>query len=192
MILSLPFLLALCLIPAVYEVQAAEPAEIKIPVTIVLEGILPEQAENFLIKMQAADENSAMPEGSVDGIYTLVIKGENSAFLPKFSFEKPGIYTYSIWQEPGQNSKCTYDETIYKMTIYVTNNEQYDGFDTTVTLYKNSETEKQDEIVFINRYKQTVSTGDMGHVDFYLMLIVLSITFIYSYILKMSYKHKNI
>ena len=134
-------------------VEAAEiPASLP-EVEVVLGGAVPGTAEEYTIKLQAEDAAYPMPEGTKDGIYTMTIKGAGKKTLPQITFEKLGIYKYKIWQEAGKNSKCTYDNSVYHMTISVTNNKTYDGYSVVVALYKEGVTEKQEDIIFKNVYK---------------------------------------
>lgn len=134
-------------------VEAAEIPATLPEVEVVLGGAVPGTAEEYTIKLQAEDAAYPMPEGTKDGIYTMTIKGADKKTLPQITFEKLGIYKYKIWQEAGKNSKCTYDNSVYHMTISVTNNKTYDGYSVVVALYKDGITEKQEDIEFKNVYK---------------------------------------
>ena len=93
-----------------------------------------------------------MPEGSEDGVFTMIITGEDTGFLPEIAFSSR-VYTYTIQQTPGSNELATHDDSIYNLVVYVTNSELGDGLDVTVILYLLGETDKFEEVVFNNEYE---------------------------------------
>jgi len=159
-------------------------------VEIDLKGSVPSKDEDYVIKLQALDASYPMPEGSKDGVYTMTITGEGKKALPKIAYPELGIYKYKIWQKKGDNSKCTYDESVYHMTISVTNNKTMDGYSVVVALYKEGVTEKQEKVEFVNTYKSSSShkpkpeppkpepltpkTGDYTNVAMYAVLMSVS------------------
>lgn len=158
------------------DVKAAEPVNVEVPVKITLNGTLPEKAEDFIIKLEADDEAFPMPEGTIKNIYSMTINGAGSKNLPALTFDNVGIYSYRVWQEAGTNTKCTYDNAIYTLTVYVENTDDYAGLQATVTLYKDSEDEKQTEIEFHNIYETEVpKTGDTANTQIWIILAALSI-----------------
>ena len=64
-----------------------------------------------------------MPEGTEDGVYKMTVSGEGVKEFPEIVFPKVGIYEYTIHQEKGTHTRGTYDETVYNVTIFVTNTE---------------------------------------------------------------------
>ncbi|MDV4149831.1 FctA domain-containing protein [Clostridium sp. AL.422] len=161
----------------------------KIKASVSLEGTLPKEAEGFTISLKADDIYNPMPDGSIDGIYSITISGEeDTKSFPEMTFSSVGIYNYKIWQEEGNNVDCTYDNNIYNLTVYVTNKENGDGLEAASILYKNNETEKLDEANFHNVYKtiiqieeevdsitdiietEPVKTGDESSVIFWVIL----------------------
>lgn len=132
---------------------AAETPGISIPVKISLSGTLPSEAESFSVKLLADQESYPMPEGAVNGVYSMIITGGGSRSFPMVFYDRPGIYTYTIFQEPGTNAKCTYDRTIYALTVYVTNAEDGSGLETAAVLHPSSGGDKLAEAVFRNQYE---------------------------------------
>lgn len=124
------------------NIFAAEKPSVQLGVDVVLKGELPEPEESYTIFMQ--DEAGE--------IQNITIEGEGHGKLPLLSFDKVGVYTYTIWQEAGENETCTYDDSIYQVKISVTNEEDGDGLETAVAVYRNQETEKSGEIQFTNKY----------------------------------------
>lgn len=159
-------ILALILMNSLPLVQTAFAAEetneltsIAIPVGVELSGGLPEKPEEFILQLIADDNLNPMPEGSKDGIYSLTIKGAAIDNFPKIVFDKVGIYSYQIKQIKGNNDLCTYDDTVYELTIYVTNAESGSGLTVSAILYPEVSEEKLASAVFSNSYvEQTVTT----------------------------------
>ena len=146
----LVIVLAMC-IPAVAMMAFAAQPEVKIPVSITLEGTLPATAENFTVVLAPDDVSYPMPAGSVDNAYTLKIAGAAKAEFPAIVFDHVGVYTYTVKQLAGTNKDCTYDSTVYNIKIFVTNAEE-GGLEATMVVYSASDNEKT-EILFHNKYK---------------------------------------
>ena len=169
-------------------VLAAELPITKIKFSVSLEGTLPSKAEGFTVNLKADDINNPMPEGTVNEIYSVTVDGEDIAYFPEMTFSRVGVYNYTIWQEKGNNVDCTYDDSTYNLTVYVTNKENGDGLEATSVLYKGNETEKLDEASFHNIYKtippikedvmsitdivepESVNTGDQSNIIFWIIL----------------------
>ena len=150
----------ICLALFAPTVMAAEVQSNGIPVRISLGGSPPELEEDYEIVMSADDIAYPMPVGSVDGVFTLNIPGENLGELPGIKFSSLGIYTYTISQKAGTNKLASYDDSVYNLVIYVTNAETGEGFETTVLLYKTGNTNKFEEADFYNEYEEIVIIED--------------------------------
>ena len=133
------------------SVYAAEISTGEIRVSVNLRGDYPSN-EEYVIKMQADNPSNPMPEGSENDIYTLTLKGETGGKLPGMTFSTVGDYHYTIWQEKGTNTKCTYDTSVYHLFICVLNAETGDGFEVISVLTEEGKTDKLNEIQFENRY----------------------------------------
>lgn len=145
-------------LPAVLAEDIAEdtPAEeeklwpaIEIPVTIELTGDRPRSDDTFEVVL-VAQNGAPMPEGSEKGSYTLEIEGEAKASFPEIVYTRVGIYEYKIVQVEGDNKYIDYDDTVYEVTVYITNREG-GGFDVTVVAYEKGGDEKC-EVIFENKY----------------------------------------
>ena len=120
---------------------------------IKLEGTAPSPAEKYKILLKAEGSlTSPMPSGSTDEGYVLSIKGSGTEKLPVLSFESPGVHTYTISQIKGSNSQCSYDETVYTMKVYVTNNENGPGLVSEIVLTVPGMDGKPEHIIFVNKY----------------------------------------
>lgn len=141
----------ICLMIFTPSAMAMENPSVEIDTTVILSGTLPDTPEDFSIKLSADGMNSPMPEGSLNGVFTMTIRGEGSVTLPKIIYSRVGIFEYRIWQEPGLNPDCTYDDSLYELTVFVTDAE-VGGLQATTILYKKGEADKFPAAVFNNGY----------------------------------------
>lgn len=147
----------LCFGMLTQTVMAAEVKGASVNVKIELAGTLPEKSEDFTIQLTADDSSVPMPEGSKDNVYSMTITGEGEKAFPSITYTKLGIYEYTIKQVKGANKDCTYDDSVYSLTVYVTNSETEEGaFEISYALYEDGGTEKLDEVIFKNEYKTVV------------------------------------
>ena len=125
-----------------------------------------------------------MPEGSVGDIYTMTITGADTKNFPTITYNRVGVYTYTIYQVAGNNKKCTYDDTVYALTVYITNAEDGSGLEATAVLYPDSEGNKLPGAEFDNEYEtvkptptdpDTPKTGDESTPVLYAVLIAVSL-----------------
>ncbi len=126
---------------------AASPVSVSLEVSTVLSGTQTE-SETFEFVLTSLDTG--------DEFFTTV-DGAGTARFDRLTFNQVGVYKYTVRQTQGVNPNCTYDSTIYYVTISVFNG--HDGYDfrMSATVYKDGADEKQDSIVFENIYK-TVTT----------------------------------
>lgn len=123
--------------------------EVGIPVTIELKGDRPLTEDTFEVILTAKN-GAPMPEGSENGKYTLEIEGEDTVSFPEIVYTRVGVYEYTIRQKSGANKYVDYDETVYEVTVYITNKEG-GGYDVTVVAYEKGGEDKC-EVEFENRY----------------------------------------
>lgn len=128
-----------------------DPVTATVPVEIVLSGCLPETPDTFQVQVRAEDPAFPMPAGAEDGIYIMDMTGDAPAAFD-ITFDKHGIYTYTVEQLPLGNEDCYQDAHTYTVIAQVINNADYSAFDLVVVVYRDDETEKRDDIVFENRY----------------------------------------
>lgn len=140
---------------------AQEPVMVNQEVIITLSGTLPKHKETFTVVMQALDDSNPMPGGQTGGTYSIEILGEektgNSGWFPTMTYTRPGIYEYKVWQEPGTHKRGTYDDTVYTMTVQVTNTPDYSAFELVVFFNDDEGGPKPDNNLFHNEY--TVVNG---------------------------------
>lgn len=189
----------LCSIRMVLPIYAAQIPEISVPVTISLSGTLPETEESFSINLKADSTDIPMPQGSKDGIYTMMIKGAGTKNFPVITYDKVGVYTYRIVQTAGNAQNCKYDDTVYLLKVTISNKEDHSGLEATVVIRPETQTEKTSSAEFHNEYEtkteettktsepeqpqeetkseptEVLPTGDHSNVIFYVTLLVGSI-----------------
>ncbi len=143
----------MCLTLSMTAVTAEEAEEgypkVSIPVTIELKGDHPKTEDTFEVILTAKN-GAPMPEGSENGKYTLEIEGEDTVSFPAIEYTRVGVYEYTVYQKSGSNRYVDYDETVYDVTVYITNKEG-GGYDVTVVAYEKGGEDKC-EIEFENRY----------------------------------------
>lgn len=172
-----------CGMTVVQPAFAAEQPGVSVPVTVSLSGTLPKPAEDFTVKLKADNADFPMPEeGAENGIYTMTITGEGTKNIPTITYSRVGVYTYTIYQEAGTNKKCTYDDTEYTLTVYITNAEDGSGLEATAVLYPDSEGDKLPGAEFENKYEvvkpipsDIPKTGDESNPLLYTALVVISL-----------------
>lgn len=170
---------AMCCITTALPVSAAELPEVSVPVTISLSGTLPYPAEDYTVVLKAEDAAYPMPSGTISGACTMTITGKGTKNFPVITYDRVGVYTYTIYQVAGTNKKCTYDETVYTLVVTITNKEDYSGLEATAVLYPDSEGDKLPGAEFKNKYKielpaDTPQTGDESTPLLYAVLILVS------------------
>lgn len=171
-------MLALTSVSMVIPALALEPAKLSLPVTVKVTGTKPKTDEAYEIVLQADDKAFPMPEGSVNGKYTMTITGAGTAKLPAIAFDHVGTFTYTIRQKAGTNKNGTYDDTVYSLSVTATNTADYASFELTVVLETKDSQEKLDDVVFTNKYKAestSVKTGDESNPMLYVGLVFVGL-----------------
>lgn len=143
----------ICSMTMILPAYAAELPGVSVPVTISLSGTLPYPAEDYTVVLKADDPAYPMPEGTADGAYSLIITGEDTENFPTITYDRVGIYTYTVYQVSGTNRKCTYDDTVYSLKVTISNKEDYSGLEATAVLYPDSDGDKLPGAEFENKYK---------------------------------------
>ena len=119
-LLVLPVLLAALLFLPVRANAEEVPYECSadLPVSVELNGNHDEQFHVTIDLAEGMDETTPLPDEAADG---LLIAGDASDTFHNFHFTKPGDYSYVVKQEIGNTAYMSYDDTVYTVTIRVTN-----------------------------------------------------------------------
>jgi len=115
-------------------------------------------SEDYTVALTAADEETPMPVGCNGDTWYGTRTGAGSIAVDPINFGRPGIYEYSMEQIAGSADRWTYDDAVYEIVVYVTNNAE-GGLDVNAAIRKEGEEEKS-ELVFVNVYEPLpVSVG---------------------------------
>lgn len=164
-------LVAMLMLFSTLPVYAAEKTvEAKIPVSCTGKNT----KESFSYHLKA--ETSEFQTLATDSLS--LRDGETGSFSVLYTY--PGTYHYTISQEKGTDKKTTYDETVYKVDVYVTEDE--DGrMSAEPIVYLNGSSEKKQSAGFINVKKLdtnktpgNVKTGDTSNTAFWIAASGLS------------------
>ena len=141
-LLVLPVLLAALLLLLMPGANAAYECTAQLPVKVELNG---SSSERFTVTIT--------PKAGAPGAEnnTLHIRG-NSKGTFEIHFTKPGNYVYTVKQTPGSTPYMYYDDTVYTVTIQVTNDGN-GGLTYGIYAHPNDDTGgKAAEVVFVNTY----------------------------------------
>lgn len=164
-------LVAVFMLFSTLPVYAAEKTvEVRIPVSCTGKNT----KESFSYHLKA--ETSEFQTLTTDSLS--LRDGETGSFSVLYTY--PGTYHYTISQEKGTDKKTTYDETVYKVDVYVTEDE--DGeMSAEPVIYLNGSNEKKQSASFINVKKLdtnktpgNVKTGDASDTAFWIATSGLS------------------
>ena len=130
-----------------------------------LTGDAPAKAETYRFKLTAKD-NAPMPEKD-----SVSVTGAGKVSFPEIKYTKAGTYVYEISEVAGTDKSCTYDKTVYTVTVTVT--EDMDGtLSAKSAIMTGSKTASS--ILFTNSYpkaeKKAPSTGDSSRLGLWLGL----------------------
>ena len=92
------------------------PVEVKVPVTCEITGKSAEGTYEFAIEKLNEDSPSAK-----NGLISINGSGTDSFIIV---VGEPGTYRYKVYEKAGSNGNVTYDDTVYKVTVYVTSNDK--------------------------------------------------------------------
>ena len=163
-LLVLPVLLAALLMMPVRANAEEVPYECfaELPVSVELNGENDEQFHVTIELAEGMDETAPLPDEAADG---LLIAGDASDSLSNFHFTKPGDYVYVVKQEIGNTAYMSYDNTVYTVTIRVTNADngglQHEIWATT----DDDPNTKVQELAFLNTYAPPTPAPTDEHPD---------------------------
>ena len=119
-----------------------------------------ENGGTYEFVIEPLDENSPKPMQDV-----IRLDGSGSANFG-IRIDEPGTYEYNVYEKAGNNSDIVYDDTVYLVTLFVTNGENGE-LDYQIIL-TNEDKVKPTEMKFVNSASRSkkkmdpiVKTGDM-------------------------------
>jgi len=151
------------------KIQAAEySCTITVPVSTEIAGENAPTETEFNIYMETLDKANPMPE-----VTELLLTGTDNGTFGPITYTKPEDYQYRIYQATGNAKHITYDDTVYTVTVRVTNAD--DGsLNAVIWAIRDGEENKVDKITFVNEYEPPVvakpKTGDTNDMAMWLVL----------------------
>ncbi len=77
-------------------------------------------ADAFQFQLKAVTANAPMPAGSSNGVFQVTNHEGGAVIIPYITFTDAGIYEYTLAEIPGSAKGYTYDDTVYEITVTVT------------------------------------------------------------------------
>lgn len=140
----------ICLTALVPNVKASEISSGEIPVTIDLGDSIKESKKEFEIELKPQNRDYPMPEGTLDGVYSISITGADTKKLPQIAYNKVGKYTYTISQKKESGEPGEFDTSTYLLNVEVTRSSTTGRLQAVSTLYVLGESSKVAGAVFYN------------------------------------------
>lgn len=109
--------------------------------------------ERYVVLLRADDSACPMPSGSLDGVYELGVNGTGTAAFPDITFDRMGVFSYTIVQKPGSQA-LEYDDAVYRLTVFVTKGTGSET-DLSVMMTADGEGDKVEVCAFTNVYAVT-------------------------------------
>ena len=131
------------------------------PVTKVITGDKPEEAETFKFTFTRDDKSYPMPNGAKEDTLTLSINGEGTAEVGQITFAQTGTYTYTIKEVNTGKTGYGYDGSVYKIKYEVKENTSSGILSAARTITKDGAPVKDQKAVsfkFTNSFKATPKT----------------------------------
>ncbi len=149
---SILLCLAAALMLVVPACAEAESVQVSLEVELQQTGDVPTTAEDATFVLRGED-GAPMPENS-----TLVLSGENTGKFAPITYTKPETYHYTLYQQAGETAGCTYDNTVYDVTVQVTTDDA-GMLSASVLVAQEGQESKAAKAVFVNQYQSEPSGG---------------------------------
>lgn len=146
-------LLGLLVIPdsAAYAAGNQISVELAVRQTIEYENAALEQFNKTgTYELTGLTEDAPMPEGSGQNLYAFSLNGVNETAEIPITYTHGGMYQYQLVQTTKKQDGYTWDETKYRITVYIKNSEN-GGLISEVIAEKGSG-KKSGEIIFQNEF----------------------------------------
>lgn len=147
--------LTACMLPAL----AANVVQVALPVSVRVSGEIPDETEYVTIILTAVDPANPMPDGAVDGVYTMRMRAGSQSAFPEIRYTEPGNYHYTVKQKRGYTPGCSYDSSLYLVEVCIAPGD--DGIYPVIVVQENEGTVKRDGITFRNTYRTVTPTPNV-------------------------------
>lgn len=150
------------------KVQAKEySCTISLPVETVLEGDKAPSSVNTTIIFEAVKDTNPLPE-----ITQLSVADSEKVSFGPITYTSPEDYLYKVYQKHDNVEHVTFDDTVYTVTVRVTNAKD-GGLSAIIWAIKDDSQNKVDEIKFLNSYDPpeiitNVKTSDQNNIFIWL------------------------
>lgn len=153
-----PAVLAAMMIPTTAFGQGKS-CTVTIPAEIQVTGSSVPSDVEYKLVMERVTENAPMPE-----VTEVTRTGAGEVNFGPITYTSPNDYHYRIFQNSEAANRFTYDETVYLLTVRVTNSATAEGGLAYQVWIANAadETVKADDLLFTNSYSRPSSSGDGG------------------------------
>ena len=115
----------------------------------------------FTFKLVAQDPSQPMPPGSVGGVKTVQVIGSGESEFGDWSYDKEGVYYYSVYEENRAEPGYTYDTAVYTITDVVSDENGQLILSRTVT---NDSNKQVTSLTFINTYDSDTTSPPQENV----------------------------
>jgi len=137
----------------------------------------PDKASAFVFKLTAKETSDPMPTGSANGAKTIQITGSGEAAFGKWSYDKEGVYYYTVSEVNTGEKGYTYDTVVYTITDVV---KEENGQLVVSRVVANDTNKRVTTLGFINKYSRSGSgsgtgpkTGDDAETALYVTLLAV-------------------
>ena len=122
----------------------------------IVDGI-PKKAGKFTFVLKADDASYPMPDGASNGVLKVTVEGGGLYEFGTITYDAPGVYTYTMYEEAGKENGYTYDDTVYSVKVTVTSQ----NGNLSCVQEISSGGVAADSAIFVNRYIEPTNTGDL-------------------------------
>lgn len=144
-----------------YAAENQISVELAVKQTIEYKNVTTQQFNKMgTYELTCLTEEAPMPEGSENNVYLFSVNGVDETVKIPISYTHGGIYQYQLVQTTEKQDAYTYDETNYKITVYVKNGEN--GGLVAEVIAENGRGKKCGNIIFLNKYEKNTSANQQN------------------------------
>lgn len=118
-----------------------------------LEGAVPAVEEDYVFVLES-EGGAPLPDET-----RLTITGEGTASFPEITYDELETYRYTVRELAGDSKSCSYDPSVYEVTVQVTTDEE-GQLEATVYASRQGSDAKAGSLLFVNSYEADDAEGD--------------------------------